>query len=458
MPHIKQFHQPKLSIWQSAVDEVVSKRLVVQKAAATPAANRLDTVAAASAGRGPRPDSSHPMIQEAADYCAAQPGSARPLLAPSARALLSGGIEDTLCFCSNAAIKLAEAKILCNQQDCQRYENDLGKFGDCDPLYAGAAVIYAEYFIAQCGKIPYRAYQNLSDFVIDGKLPAKARVAILGDWGTGQQAALNVLEQIAAKKPDVVIHLGDIYYSGTAFEDQTYFYEPWSRILNLAQTKIPTFTMSGNHDMYSGGCGYYNLIDQLGQRASYFCLRNNDWQFLAMDTGLHDSNPSWNGAAATYLEDAELIWHKDKIGGAGNRRTVLLSHHPLFTAYENIEGGAVNLRLYAQVNTFIPKVDLWLWGHEHNFVVYEPYMGVERARCLGHAAFPLSVDERPVQPHFAQVPVMKKDRNGKDITLGSADGVVNHGYAIIDLDGASAAVGYYQDSDATTPLFEETIL
>ncbi len=460
MPHIKQFHQPKLSIWQSAVDEVVADRKAAQRAAAAPATSApgaATALPAEPAGGGPRPDLSHPMIQEAADYCAAQPAAAQAVQTPATLAAPQGAAQGTVCFCSHAAIKLAEAKILGDTQDCQRYEDDLSKFGQCDPLYAAAAVKYAEFFVAQCKQIPYRVYRNLSDFVINGKLPAKARVAILGDWGTGQPAALNVLRQIAAKKPDVVIHLGDVYYSGTEFEDQSYFFQPWSSILNLAQTNISTFTLAGNHDMYSGGCGYYHLVDQLEQGASYFCLRNDDWQFLAMDTGLHDANPAWCGAAATYLENTELVWHKDKMDSAGRRRTVLVSHHPLFTAYENIEGAAVNLRLYSQVNIFFNSVDLWLWGHEHNFVVYEPYMGVARARCLGHAAFPVSVDERPTQPAFAQVPVRTRDANGKDITLGVTAGLVNHGFAIMDLDGPSAAIAYYQDSDETTPQFEETI-
>jgi len=70
---------------------------------------------------------------------------------------------------------------------------------------------------------------------------------------------------------------------------QNYFYNIWKESLDL--TKVPTFTLAGNHDMFCGGAPYYKLIDQLGQPASYFCLRNDNWQFLAMDTGLHDNNP-----------------------------------------------------------------------------------------------------------------------------------------------------------------------
>src|SRR5208337_3165557 len=131
------------------------------------------------------------------------------------------------------------------------------------------------YFVAQQKQIPYVVWKNLGDFVIDdGKsLPSEASVAVVGDWGTGQDAAKLVLRQIADKKPDVVIHLGDIYYSGTEFEVNNYFLQPWTQILNLATNPIPTFSLAGNHDMYCGGVPYYNLIKTLGQPASYFCLR-----------------------------------------------------------------------------------------------------------------------------------------------------------------------------------------
>ncbi|MGH9355528.1 MAG: metallophosphoesterase family protein [Terriglobia bacterium] len=447
MSRMKQFRNPKLSIWQSAVDEAIARRAVAAQAAAP---------AGAPAAKLGRPDAAHRMVRESASYCSAIAGE-KSFQQLAATPLPPEGLLHTLSYCSVVALKLAKAAILGNQQDYETYKSELGKFTDCDPLYLQATERYVEYFIAQCKKIPYRAYKNLSDFVIDGKLPGKARVAILGDWGTGEEVALKVLRQIAAKKPDVVIHLGDVYYSGTEFEDQSYFFQPWTEILNLAQTKIPTFTLSGNHDMYSGGVGYYKLIEQLGQPASYFCLRNDDWQFLAMDTGLHDNNPAEDGSAATYLEDTELAWHDDKMKNAGSRRTILLSHHPLMSAYEPIDGHEVNMRLQPQVFSFLPNVALWLWGHEHNFVVYGPFGRLQRGRCLGHAAFPVGVDELPSAPIFSNVPVITKDSSGKSIKLGQTDGLYNHGYAILDLDGASGAIAYYQDTDEQNPLFAETI-
>ena len=81
-----------------------------------------------------------------------------------------------------------------------------------------AAIIYGGY-LATFGMrddIPYiRAGQ-----VSAAPLPLKpgATVAIIGDWGTGTAEATALLGQVASHNPDVLIHLGGIYYSGTPAE------------------------------------------------------------------------------------------------------------------------------------------------------------------------------------------------------------------------------------------------
>ena len=396
------------------------------------------------------------MSSEATAYCTqVDTGTPSHKLPPFTRR--PEGLLQTAGFCSLTALKIAKAKILGNDAATQQYKAELAKFGDCDPGYAQAAAVYAAYFVAQQKQIPYVVYKNLSDFVIDGKLPAKARVAIVGDWGTGQDAAKLVLRQIANKNPDVVIHLGDIYYAGTQFEINTYFLQPWKQILNLAAKPIPTFSLAGNHDMYSGGCPYYQMIQQdLGQPASYFCLRNANWQFVGLDTGYHDHNPAGGGAGATYLQDTEVTWLTDKVNNAGVRGTVLLSHHQLFTAYDDIDCNEINLRLYPQVAPLLSKVALWIWGHEHDFVPYGPYKGLARSCCLGHGAFPVSLDDLAKVPKYPDVPVIK-DADGNNMRLGITGGLYNHGYAIIEIDGAAGKVSYYQDSDEDTPMLTQSL-
>src|SRR5580658_232160 len=377
----------------------------------------------------------------------------------------AAGVKDIIKFCSTTAFRLAEAKVRAvfsrDDTEVKLLEQQLGeKFGNCDPKWGETIKNYVKNRVA-AQNIPYRPYNDIGQYVISDRLPGKGLIALLADWGTGEDAAKRLLRQVAARKPDVVIHLGDVYYSGTEHEFQNYFYAVWQQTFGLPKlkwntkpagppSKPATFTLAGNHDMYAGGAPYYTTIDMLGQPASYFCLRSSDWQFIALDTGLHDSNPT--KSSATFLEDTEVAWLKDKIATANGRKTVLLSHHQLFTAFneEQIAGSPVNQKLLGQVKDILPEIDVWFWGHEHNLVIFERYLNV-LARCIGHAAFPVPTN----QP---------STRNGVPVTMAltpdPSASFFPHGYVMMQIDGKFANAEYIQCDPATgkeTVLFTENL-
>ncbi len=340
-------------------------------------------------------------------------------------------------------------------------------FSTCDPLWAAVLVEYEKYRLLS-GKIPYRRHQELDDFVLP--LPARgrsqARVALIADWGTGTPEARRLLADVAQRSPDVLIHLGDIYYSGTTNEAQANFLAVCRSTFG---PNVPVYTLTGNHDMYSGGAGYYWLIDQLGQPASYFALRNDSWQLLAMDTSLHDSDPRTVVSNLTHLDEQEAAWHRDKIANAGGRRTILLSHHQLFCAKSGVgatpEGRplAVNPRLHATFADLLGQVELWMWGHEHNLIVFDEYVGLKRGRCIGSGAVPAMVSQHPYTPATnLELPDGQRGppRMNPGVQLADNGEFYHHAYAVLTLKGRAAEVAYYQmpgDSGAGELLHREQI-
>jgi calcineurin-like phosphoesterase family protein len=452
---LTQFRSRDASLWQSAVDEAVAK----ENAGSSPAADF-----GAPPGPTKRPPQDDVAVQVGNDVAAAIANQQPVPVAPPPSA--AAGFADTTRFCATTAFRLAEAKVKAafthDDTDVKRLQDELGaQFNQCDAKWAFVITNYVASRVAD-KRIPYRRHTSLDDFVIADRLPDTGRVALLADWGTGQNGARRLLGQIAVKNPAVVIHLGDVYYSGTEHEVQNYFYAPWQKVLGIPKVawgskltdtsaRPATFHMTGNHDMYSGGQPYYTVIDMLGQPASYFCLRNAKWQIIALDTGLHDSNPLTEGDA-TFLEDTEVQWLKHQIATAGGRKTILLSHHQLYSAAETIGGSHTNQKLAAQVTDILPSVAAWFWGHEHRLMVYEKFAGV-LGRCMGHAAFPVPVDDvsnfDPSVPH-----------KSIDLARDAAGGLFQHGYVTLDLDGASAAVKYFQynaDTEEEVVLFEETL-
>ncbi len=342
------------------------------------------------------------------------------------------------------------------------------KFGDCDLGWAKVILDYAGLLAASGMRdvIPY-----IPPSAAMQPLPMKsgAVVALLSDWGTGTAAATQLLEQVAAHNPDVLIHLGDIYYSGTAGECVNNFEAIVKKVFNRPASPVSVFTLAGNHDMYSGGEGYYGLLQRLNpppcvQPASFFCLRSGDnkWQFVAMDTGLHDDDPFNVDTVLTFLNPDEESWHAARIAEFPGK-TILLSHHQLFSALApigplNAEGASEPVNPYLQTSyvrfaeAAQQNIAAWFWGHEHTLTIYQDDT-LARGRCIGHGAIPVLGVPPPALPKLTYSP--------KYLNLSLPMDSLNyyaHGFAILRLgaDGAGTA-DYYNQLAPGVPMFSETL-
>lgn len=489
MRHIKTVRHDIGSLFQSMVDDV-TRRIDQRKGQATDERGTTD---------GKRPNLNHPIVAAAhriAEYWEA--GKEPPETAPADLQAKHDDIIDTVWDCAKLAAETFWAKLR-NKPNADQLFDKL-KFSTCDPEWAEAIVQYEKYFDPDGKKkeIPYVRYQSIGDFVLPS-LPPNARIALIGDWGTGTDDARSVLEQVASHKPDVLIHLGDIYYSGTPDECQKYFLDLIDDVFDRASHPIPVYTLAGNHDMYDGGAGYYRLLSQLNpsptytadqaQEASYFALRSTDgaWQILGMDTGLNDHDPFTVSKDVTYLDPKEEAWHMDKVKefSASGGRTILLSHHQLFSAFEGIgdyasrpeEEQAVNPHLMSTYGKLVAAaretengetgqgqaIAGWFWGHAHNLCIYQPYAGLDKGRCIGHGAVPTFLTPDPytvLDGLGADLPklVASPDDPSKSIELASNDQVYAHGFVILELDDSdrSATATYYQET-SDQPLYTETL-
>ena len=344
--------------------------------------------------------------------------------------------------CAKVASQFLWAEIRGNKELAAQCAGELKK-AVCDA--AGWATCLSNYlkFKAEGGTFPYLENKNQVEAI-----PDNARIALVGDWGTGEPPALNLVQQVKAQSPDLLLHLGDIYYSCTRDEAETNF-------LNLCRStfgsNFPLFTLCGNHDMYSGGNGYYWLLNQIHQQASYFALRNTHWQLLAMDTGHNDHDPITVASNMTSLNPNEVAWLLDRMQTDGARRTILLSHHQLFSAFgavgqKNGKRYGYNPCLYQDLGGVLGQVAWWFWGHEHTLAVYEPYMGLRRGRCVGCSAVPVfknqqsyTLDRTLVTLQPGQYPQWILSAQ-----LGNNGTDYNHAFAILTLKDQNASVDYFE--------------
>jgi hypothetical protein len=454
----------ELSLWQSAVSENIRNEIRTSDAPVS----HLDVL-------------KHPLsIATSIHVDAAMDNSG---YAPKAPASNEG--QEAQVYRSHLAFHIGQALAKGDQEAADVLFAGYRKFSDMDPLFLTCATTYAEYAISTGKHMTYNDWtvegnNNINYGVIDWKLPNDAKVAILGDWGTGMPDAVALLKDIMVKhSPQAIIHLGDIYYSGTPSECQDYFagvfQQVFDEVLGVGN-RIPVFSIPGNHDYYSWGAAYYSMMNNLNnfpgisnavQPASYFSLRTEDmgWQFLGMDSGYNDSNPAHQIDplyAGPWLENTEIQWLRDKLQNF-NGGTILLSHHQVFSSNSAINGkltpyhnqAPYNPFLYSAVWDYLPtKVAGWLWGHEHNFVMYNYGMNNVTGRLLGNSAYEELVSADPYKINYPAVQYLVPEPQYDQYKLGTtadSNGTTyyNHGYGIIDLGGRAnptdkVEVSYYQ--------------
>jgi hypothetical protein len=230
---IKQFRSRDASLWQSALDEAAAR----------------ESRGGAAAMGAPKTITKRPEDQDIIEnYDVAAEiqkqyfeGTPVPQLPPPPPTV---SVQDKIKFCSVTAFKLAEARVKAffthDHSEVNRLEQQLGeKFGNCDLRWREAIESYVRNRIA-AQHIPYRPYNHITDYVLEDRLSENSLIALLADWGTGEDDAKGILKRIAARKPDVIIHLGDVYYSGTELEFQNYFYGIWQPTFGLPQLKWNT--------------------------------------------------------------------------------------------------------------------------------------------------------------------------------------------------------------------------
>jgi hypothetical protein len=216
-------------------------------------------------------------------------------------------------------------------------------------------------------------------------LPDDAIVAMAADWGTGLYGAPEIAEAIrkqsANRKFDLLMHLGDVYYSGTHREVQERFLDVWP-----AEAGVISRTLNSNHEMYSGGFAYFDLaLPALKQKSSYFALQNKAWLLIGLDTAYVDHDMDTNQVAwvNTVIEQAQ----KD-----GPRKVVFFSHQQPFSQLSN-QGPKLQLALQHLLEG--KKIKAWYFGHEHVCAIYDRHPAWELyGRCLGNGGIPEPRDRR----------------------------------------------------------------
>ncbi|MGD0452211.1 MAG: metallophosphoesterase [Solirubrobacteraceae bacterium] len=226
------------------------------------------------------------------------------------------------------------------------------------------------------------------------ELGEQAVIVLFADWATSTEGARRLAARIterleASATEHHLIHLGDVYYCGLPDEYKSRFLKYWPA---KGIERVRSWNLNGNHDMYSGGQGYFSLVSEDGgkigpeakafahqKRTSYFCLRNDHWQIIGLDSAYIDNDlaPEQMGHVEAWVND----------DGAPARKTILLSHHQLGSSHAPRDVSA-GIRDKTKRIRESGRVHAWFWGHEHRCVAYREYLGVKCPVLIGNGGVP----------------------------------------------------------------------
>ena len=307
---------------------------------------------------------------------------------------------------------------------------DLVGFHKYEDLDAGWLGTVWNYVVQS--KLPFPVASRATDLVFP--LADQTSIAIAGDWGTGNESSRAIGSRMQEWNPEYTIHLGDVYYAGTESEEKSRFVDVWP-----AGSK-GSFTLNSNHEMYSGGHGYFGVAlahpKFSGQRGhSYFALTNQNWLILGLDSA-YAATDFYNRGA---INDAQSLWIQSLLGSSvatradgRKKQLIILTHHQ---GLEN--DGKASEPLWSQVTAAIDGWSgLWYWGHIHNVAVFRPTPypagprkrggGILQGRLAGNGGISYGAD-----PMTAAM-LWTEDTRANDPSIPER---ARNGFAFLKLDG-----------------------
>jgi hypothetical protein len=270
----------------------------------------------------------------------------------------------------------------------------------------------------------------------------KARLGILADSGNGLAHSRYIAKHLRASRLDHLLYLGDVYYTGTSREFESFVapeMEPFLTGDNAGGKKVPVWMLNSNHEMFSKGYSYFSYMkyrlakaEPQRQEGSYFALRfGKSFQIIALDTDYFGYRK--------FQDAGQIAWLRQRLaeGRASGAINVLLSANEPFEY-----GKAGTTSLFEDMRPYLPSVDLWLWGNTHYCGLFDSTAQLPVSSCLGHGGYPYKLSEHRLHqnPYTAPcpaTPLFLETRTRYDGT-GLRPELGNNGYCILTLDPAES--------------------
>jgi hypothetical protein len=184
--------------------------------------------------------------------------------------------------------------------------------------------------------------------------------AVIGDFGTGEQAQIRVAERMCewreSRPFDLVVTTGDnVYPKGEASRFDETFFEPYACLLDGGVRFRATL---GNHDVITDNGAPELNEPAFGMKARNYVVRKGGVRFLMVDSNT-----------------LRKRWLRRRLPAEeGDRWTVVAFHFPVFSSGPHGSTPGFRPSLHRMFRRH--GVDLVLTGHDHHYEVTKKLKGI----------------------------------------------------------------------------------
>jgi predicted phosphodiesterase len=200
------------------------------------------------------------------------------------------------------------------------------------------------------------------------------RVGVIGDSGFGELVTAQLVEQMAGKRLDFVIHTGDLVYNAgentsPAEAFALKYFQPFALLLH----QLPIYAVPGNHDYaqdarVDGKPYYFHAFPPLSDakwanqpspaKRQYYAVVYQNIQFIFLDSQV------FFGEEGSEEQDA---WLTQRLQDDQFAYSVVITHVPLFTSSVIHPADSQPVRQAWHEKFARAGVPLVLSGHSHNY-------------------------------------------------------------------------------------------
>ena len=195
---------------------------------------------------------------------------------------------------------------------------------------------------------------------------SKTRLAVVGDFGTGESdefaVAAQMLEAHRKASLDLVLAVGDnIYPNGSARYFVKHFEQPFEGLL---KEHVKFYAVLGNHDVEEG------RKDQLNY--SLFNMDGSNYYLISRGNGLVD----FFMLDSTAFDVGQTTWLENALRGSRAIWKIAAMHHPVYSSGKK-HGSDTRLRSVLEPLFTRYHVQVVFAGHDHVYERTKPQHGIQ---------------------------------------------------------------------------------